>query len=156
MQLIPIPCSADSSGSDNLPASIAPFVTPAIVEMYKMMQSLYERRGFHEPWVGYLAIKEEKCVGTCAFTSAPNESGVEIAYHTFAEFEGRGIATEMARELIALARRTQPDILIRANTLKEMNASTSILKKLGFTLYDTAIDPDEGEVWEWRLRLVRV
>jgi hypothetical protein len=31
------------------------------------------------------------------------------------------------------------------------NASTSILRKLGFALAGSAHDADAGEVWEWHL-----
>lgn len=47
--------------------------------------------------------KGGRYVGACAFKSATTEIGVEIAYFTFPEFECKGIATQMARELVAIA-----------------------------------------------------
>ena len=44
-------------------------------------------------------------VGTCAFKSGVNSvtGEIEIAYHTYPPFEGRGHARAMARGLVALA-----------------------------------------------------
>ncbi len=103
------------------------------------------------PWAGYLAEENGEYVGTCAFKSAPVQGKVEIAYFTFPGHEGRGIATWMAGQLIALAK--HPEVTqITAQTLKERNASTRILEKLGFDVIGTAMDHEAGEVWEWRLR----
>ena len=103
------------------------------------------------PWAGYLAEENGTFVGTCAFKSAPRNGKVEIAYFTFPGHEGRGVATWMAMQLVALAK--HPDVTqVTAQTLKERNASTRILEKLGFDVIGTAIDEEVGEVWEWRLR----
>ena len=56
---------------------------------------LYRSSGFAPPWIGYVAVSEGRAVGTCAFKCAPVEGRVEIAYFTFPEFEGRGLATAM-------------------------------------------------------------
>ncbi len=66
----------------------------------------YKKVGYVRPWVGY---------------TAP-------------EFQGRGHATRTARALVAIARQADPTLLIAAQTLREENASTSILRKLGFRL----------------------
>ena len=89
-------------------------------------------------------------VGTCAFKTPPNEEGVEIAYFTFPEHEGRGVATRMAKRLVEIAEieGVRP---VRAQTLPEENASTSILKKLGFKCVGPVQHPEDGTVWEWRL-----
>lgn len=53
----------------------------------------------HNRWGAYLAVDAgtRLIVGTCAFKSRPSADGeIEIAYFTFEQFEGRGIATAMA------------------------------------------------------------
>ena len=112
---------------------------------------LYQRVGFHPPWIGYLVLQDAKVVGTCAFTAPPREDKVEIAYFTFPEFEGRGVATAMARELIGIARAAVPAIIVTAHTLPQRNASNSILEKLGFEFFSTIDHPEDGKVWEWHL-----
>ena len=114
---------------------------------------LYQRVGFHVPWIGYLALQDSNVVGTCAFTAPPRDDKVEIAYFTFPEFEGRGIATVMARELIAIARAAAPAIIVTAHTLPQRNASNSILEKLGFEFFSSIDHPEDGKVWEWHLAL---
>ena len=56
------------------------------------VQELYGRVGFQPPWICYLAFEGERRVGTCGFKSPPHDNRVEIAYYTFPEDEGRGIA----------------------------------------------------------------
>lgn len=111
----------------------------------------YRSAGYHPPWIGYLAVEGECCVGTCAFKTPPESDAVEIAYFTFPEYEGRGIATRMATELLRIAHREAPRLTITAQTLPEMNASTAILKKLGFGFDGARMHPEDGTVWNWRL-----
>lgn len=113
--------------------------------------ALYASRGFEEPWICYLALADSIPVGTCGFTSAPRDSRVEIAYFAFPGFEGRGIATAMATELVAIARRCESSIIVAAQTLPERNASHRILEKLSFRHVATVEHPEDGTVWEWRL-----
>jgi [ribosomal protein S5]-alanine N-acetyltransferase len=102
------------------------------------------------PWAGYLVQEGEAFIGTCAFKTPPRAGAVEIAYFTFPGYEGRGVATEMALSLVALARRHGVR-LVRAQTLPQENASTSILRKLGFTLAGEVMHSTDGRVWEWHL-----
>lgn len=106
------------------------------------------------PWGGYMAIDRacRRVVGTCGFRGAPSaEPEVEIAYHTFPGFEGRGYATRMALALVELAW-TDPAILsVRAHTLPRPGASTRVLQKAGMRHAGEALDPAEGLVWRWEL-----
>jgi ribosomal-protein-alanine N-acetyltransferase len=110
---------------------------------------VYERHGYVEPWVGYLAIEGGRCVGTCGFTSCPAGDLVEIAYFTFPDFEKRGIATRMAQRLISIAQERDPSVKIIAHTLTEENASTHVLRKLGFLFAGGIVHPEDGDIWEW-------
>lgn len=112
----------------------------------------YKIVGFVPPWIGYVTMYEGRVVGGGAFKGAPKEKRVEIAYYTLTGFEGRGFATATASELIRIAKGADPAVLVTAQTLPEQNASTAVLKRLGFSLVGTATDPDVGEVWEWRLK----
>jgi RimJ/RimL family protein N-acetyltransferase len=106
--------------------------------------------GWSRPWIGYLAFEEGACVGTCAFTHAPRDGVVEIAYYTFPGNEGRGVATRMAGRLVAVARASDPAVLVTAHTLPEENASTRVLRRVGFVLVGTAIHEEDGQIWIWR------
>ena len=90
-------------------------------------------------------------MGACGFKSSPVAGRVEIAYGTFPGHEGRGFATTMARELVQISRQEDTSLTVTAQTLPEENASTSILKKLGFTLVGPVEHPEDGTVWEWEL-----
>jgi RimJ/RimL family protein N-acetyltransferase len=106
-------------------------------------------------WGGYLVVDQarDRVVGTCGYAHGPEADGtVEIAYHTFAPFEGQGYATAMARELIDRAVRSGAVREIVAHTLPERNASTRILEKVGLRRAGEARDPEVGTVWRWACR----
>lgn len=111
---------------------------------------MYSEGGYRPPWTGYLAVEGHRCVGTCAFKGPPQNGRVEIAYFTFPENEGRGIATQMARLLIETAVRSSAEITIAAQTLPEENASTAVLRKSGFQFVAELEHPEDGKVWEWQ------
>lgn len=123
---------------------------PAVTDVCSSTAALYRKVGFRPPWIGYLALRGDEIVGTCAFTAEPSGGRVEIAYFTFPEHEGCGIATAMGRSLLALARAHAPDILVFAHTLPVDNASNRILRKLGFSFAGEVEHAEEGTVWEWR------
>lgn len=119
--------------------------------------ALYERTGASAPWIAYLARLRDtrEFVGICSFKDNCRNGRVEIAYHTFPPYERRGVAKAMATQLIDLAWR-HPDVIeVVATTAPEENASTKILRGLGFRRAGTTIDPDEGEVWAWALTRAR-
>lgn len=111
----------------------------------------------HRPWINYLTVEMESklVVGCCGFKGNPTaDHSVEIAYHTFPEFERRGFASRMAVQLIDIARKSGGARQVIAHTLPERNASTRILQKTGFQRLGEVEDPDDGRVWQWRLKLV--
>jgi RimJ/RimL family protein N-acetyltransferase len=109
----------------------------------------YGAVGFDEPWISYLAVIGSTPVGICSFKSAPVGGRVEIGYFTFPGHEGRGVATAMAGELIAIAATYDPSVLVTAQTLPEPGASHRVLEKLGFRKVGTVEHPQDGTVLEW-------
>lgn len=116
--------------------------------------SLYRSSGFQSPWIGYLVTHNHQLVGACAFKSPPAQAAdatVEIGYFTFPQFEGRGIGTEMVRELLRIARETAPQLTVLACTANEENASNVILRKFGFQFAGERLDEEDGPIWRWEL-----
>jgi len=138
-----IPISLDSKLNAEFEAH------PDCKEYLQMSIDFFNRVGFFPPWIGYYAKLNNEFVGGAAFKGKPKDKKVEIAYGTFRKYESQGIGTEICRQLVLLALKTDPEILITARTLTEENASTSILKKNGFVLLGTAWDDEDGNVWEW-------
>jgi RimJ/RimL family protein N-acetyltransferase len=120
-------------------------------EVFHATAELYERAGFEEPWIGYLALADETPLGTCGYKAKPQGGRVEIAYFTFPEHEDRGYASAMAAQLVTIAQEHESSIVVAAQTLPERNASHRILEKLGFRHVDTIDHPEDGTVWEWHL-----
>ena len=132
-------------------AKPVPSTPDVAAEVVEATTQLYRAVGYEPPWIGYLAIENDFCVGTCGFKSPPQNNRVEIAYFTFPGHESRGVATRMATELIRLALEKVPSVIVAAQTLPQENASTSVLKKLRFRLVSTVEHPEDGPVWEWQL-----
>ena len=112
-------------------------------------EDLYPKIGFDLPWIGYFVIREKRIVGSCGFVGQPQEGNVEIAYWTFKEFEGHGIASFACQELISIAHKADPSIRIAAKTAPENNASTGILEKNGFVFEEIVQDHEIGDAWLW-------
>jgi [ribosomal protein S5]-alanine N-acetyltransferase len=142
MRLIPIL----PEGKPEIPVSLPP-------ELHGVLQAtaqLYQAAGFVPPWICYLALAHDTPVGTCGFKSAPKDGRVEIAYFTFPGYEGKGIATQMARRLVAVALDAQPGVVVAAQTLPDRNASHRVLEKLGFMCIGSLQHPEDGKVLEWQ------
>ena len=122
---------------------------PGCEEVLRMTLDYYKIVGFNPPWIGYLAKLNGVIVGSAGYKGKPVDNKVEIAYGTLPSFRGRGIGTEICRQLVLLARKTDPAIIITARTLPENNHSTGILRKNNFRLLGTVWDKDDGNVWEW-------
>jgi len=121
-------------------------------EVVERTLDLARRVGSTRPWTGYLVVDEEGIVvGSGGFKGNPGAGGeVEIAYFTFPDLEGRGIANATARELVEIAEGSGQVRVILAHTLPERNASCRILERNGFALVGEVIDPEDGPVWRWR------
>lgn len=90
-------------------------------------------------------------VGGGAFVGPPTSEGVEIAYYTRSDLEGRGHAGRTAAALLAIARAADPALPMWAKTLPEENASTRVLRRLGFTYTGIVQDHEIGDAWRWEL-----
>lgn len=134
---------------DGVPARPIDDLPDIAIEVMQATSKMYKAAGYRPPWVGYLALDEGTCVGTCAFKAPPSHERVEIAYFTFPGHEDRGIATHMARQLLEIVLTTSEGIRVLAQTLPEHNASTRVLEKLGFEKVEEFEHPDDGKVWEW-------
>jgi [ribosomal protein S5]-alanine N-acetyltransferase len=128
-----------------------PSMSPLAAEVVEATTQLYRAVGYELPWIGYLALENSICVGSCGFKSPPQNNRVEIAYFTFPGHESRGVATRMASELIRIATTKTPTLTVVAQTLPEDNASTSVLKKLQFRFVGSLEHPEDGLVWEWEV-----
>lgn len=133
---------------------LAPFtITPDALESLQGVAphalAFHQRVNSTPPWGGYLVVRDQTLVGTCAFKGDPNaENTVELAYFTFARYEGQGYATWVAKELSRIALE-HPGVRVIAHTLPENNASAAVLRKAGFTLQGEVNDPEDGLVWRW-------
>jgi [ribosomal protein S5]-alanine N-acetyltransferase len=118
-------------------------------QVLSMYEDYYPKVGYHPPWVGYLIIRNSTVAGSCGFVSPPIDGRVEIAYWTFSEYEGQGVATFGCEALINIAKKENPALTITAKTEPRHNASTAILMKNGFVQTRVVQDHEIGDAWEW-------
>jgi len=138
-------------GADGQPDAPLDDPPSPVGEVCRAYATLYADKGFEPPWVGYLAMVDGLCVGSCGFKAPARGNRVEIAYFSFPGHEGKGYATTMARALTVMARSHDTAITVAAMTQPAEGPSTSILRRLGFRFAGAGHDPEDGAVWEWRL-----
>ncbi len=114
----------------------------------------YTKFGFDYPWVGYFIYDGDNIVGTCGFNGPPKFGKVEIAYWTFREFEGKGIATFACQELLNIALKSNGKMIVVAKTGPRKNAATRILEKNKFTLVGVIRNEGYEDVWYWKYQEV--
>lgn len=106
-----------------------------------------------DPWTLGFAVTHRddgRVVGSAGFKGPPGEDGVvEIAYGIAPGYQGKGLATEAARALVAFALERVDVTAIRAHTLPENGASAHVLAKCGFQNVGEVTDPEDGLVWRW-------
>ena len=128
------------------------YANPDCQEIFKSYPNYYHKTGYNPPWIGYIVIRDDKVVGLVGFTEQPKDGKVEIAYGTFKEFEGEGVATFSCQQLIAIAKTTDAKIIVTAKTSPEHNASTKILQRNGFVFTGIVQNEGIGDAWEWILK----
>jgi len=118
-------------------------------QLLGMYEDFYPKIGYNIPWVGYFVVRQDKIVGSCGFTGQPKDGKVEIAYWTFKEFEGQGIASFACKELISMAYQVDPGLIVTAKTAPEHNVSTKILENNHFVFTEIVQDEEIGDAWLW-------
>ena len=94
-----------------------------------------------------------KLIGCGGYKGAPDAAGmIEFGYSVAPSYENQGLATEAARGFIDKAFADDEVQMVDAHTLAEWNASTKVLQKCGLTKIAEKHDPEDGDIWQWRLR----
>lgn len=125
------------------------FASAECQQLLNMYDEFYPKIGFNVPWIGYFVLNQNLIVGSCGFVGEPHDGKVELAYWTFKDFEGQGIASFACKELLLIAYNENPGISVTAKTAPEHNASTKILQKNNFTFSGVVNDDEIGDAWLW-------
>jgi RimJ/RimL family protein N-acetyltransferase len=100
----------------------------------------------------FVHTQDRALIGEGGYKGRPDAEGVvEIGYAILPEYRRRGLASEAARALTDKAFSHAEVTAVQAHTLKDGTASINVLKKLGMKFVGTAQDPDEGEVFQWKV-----
>ncbi|MGH2942609.1 MAG: GNAT family N-acetyltransferase [Solirubrobacteraceae bacterium] len=90
-------------------------------------------------------------VGWGGFKGAPRDGAIELGYAIAPAWEGRGLATDAARELVREAFAAPAVRVVLALTLAGPGGSVRVLEKNGFVREGEHVDGALGRVWRWRL-----
>jgi [ribosomal protein S5]-alanine N-acetyltransferase len=103
-------------------------------------------------WWSYVIVhRDDAClIGNCGFKGPPDHhSTVEIGYEVATAYQGKGLAKEAAARLCEYAFAHESVKRVSALTLAKENASTGLLRSLGFHFIGEQIDIEDGVVWAW-------
>jgi len=125
------------------------FASAEAQQLLEIYDEYYPRIGFEPPWVAYLVIEAGEVLGTGSFTGTPQDGVVEIAFWTFPEFQGQGVASYVCRQLVGIAQDEDPEVVITAKTAPGPNPSTRILENNGFVYRKIVEDDEIGDAWLW-------
>lgn len=104
-------------------------------------------------WGPHLFFDEDGAlVGNGGWKGSPVDGTAELGYSVAPERQRRGIATAAVRHLLDDARGAGLRLAI-AHTLAAESASTSVLRRCGFTKAGELVDPEDGLLWRWELTL---
>lgn len=105
------------------------------------------------PWgtLFFLLDSPRTLIGWGGYKGPPRNGEVEIGYAIAPGYRSRGLATAAAKAMVTRAFADLSTEAVAATTLDEENASTAVLRKLGFKAAGIVADPDEGAVRKWRL-----
>ena len=150
-ELLDAACRGDDALAATLGAEIAEGWRE-FPEALDMMRGDYEKSPAARRWctLFFAADDPRRLVGWGGYKGAPKDGAVEIGYAIAPGERGKGYATAAAQAMIARAFASDGISAVTAHTLAEENASTSVLKKIGFDKVSDFIDPEDGPVWGWR------
>jgi len=101
-------------------------------------------------WYGVLTEGERVLAGSIGFKGPPGVDGmVEVGYSVLPRFQGRGLATEMLRTLLAWALRQPAVSIVEAETYPGNLASRRVLAKAGFAPIGTGLEPGTIRFRHW-------
>lgn len=104
-------------------------------------------------WGSHLVFDADGAlVGLAGWKGAPVGGAAELGYAVAPGRQGRGIASAAVRELLVRAQRAGLRLAV-AHTLAAESASTSVLRRCGFTRVAVAVDDEDGPVWRWERSL---
>lgn len=123
-------------------------------EAYAWLRDFAKEHHVDMRWWSYVIVHREdiRVIGTCGFKGPPDLEGrVEIGYEIAESYWSKGYATEAAQALCQFAFAEPGVKAVTASTLAEENASTKLLRKLGFLFVRESMDIEDGRIWEWKL-----
>jgi RimJ/RimL family protein N-acetyltransferase len=144
MQLVP-------RTRDEVRATMKVLAPEVLAQFSPQWLALLEKSAEQDPWVhGFHVVNDAGLtVGLCAFKGPPVDGMVEIAYAIEPEHQGKGYATDAARQITAFAFASGQVRIVRAHTLPDGIASQHVLLKAGFKKIGEVVDPEDGLVWRF-------
>ena len=141
--------AADLHRRDELPAKIdaeigvgwpPPLVDVAAMEWTKRAMQADPALGGWTAWYWILRAPRRTLIGLSGFKSRPVNGSVELGYSTLPLYQRQGFATEAVKAMTDWAF-SQGVNCVFAETLPELTASQSVLRKAGFQFTGEGSEP---------------
>jgi len=133
------------------PLCAPPLMEDALISMREQVLAENEDRR-HGPWLA-ISRSTREAVGSVGLSgSASDEGTLLVGYSIYAEFEGRGYATEATKALISWALSLPGTRVIQATIPPWHTPSLRVAEKLGMRQMGTGHDNEIGEVLVYELR----
>lgn len=158
-----IPCDdsifdAIKMGDDVLAQVIGANVPRKWTEFRDAFTPAYRKWKEHPPlrdWWTYLIVHlpDNQLIGTCGYKGEPDTNGtVEIGYEIKSNYRNQGFGTEVADILTQNAVSSHLVKRVIAHTLPLESPSTSVLKRVGYSMVQEVVDDADGLVWKWEYK----
>ncbi|MGE7139312.1 GNAT family N-acetyltransferase [Luteibacter sp. NPDC031894] len=125
----------------------------APLEVLQMLGDLAARIALSFEPSAWLVVENDEVVGLCSAVRVPTDGELHIGYGVAPSRQGGGAATGAIASLVAWARMDRRVERITANTAVDNIPSQKVLERNCFGRIGNDIDPDDGPVICWELRL---
>jgi RimJ/RimL family protein N-acetyltransferase len=103
----------------------------------------------------WMIAEDGEVVGLCSVARMPVDGELHIGYGIAPSRQGTGAATRAIAALVQWARTDTRVSRITADTAIENIASQRVLERNGFSQVDERIDPEDGRLICWELRITK-
>jgi RimJ/RimL family protein N-acetyltransferase len=114
---------------------------------------LYAEAETHASWTVLLARvrKTREVVGVCSLKHTVHSGEVEIGWHVFPPYQGRGHGKAMAAQIVRRAINDRAVVSLVSHTAPSETRAAQILRELDFTQEGEVFQAKEGRLSRWTL-----
>lgn len=115
--------------------------------------ALYAKAGEKATWRAFLARERttREVIGVCSLKHTAHSGEIEIGWHVFPPYQGRGYGKGLAMLLVDHAFGDRGVACLATHTAPDEARAARILRELDFTRTGDVFSAAEGHLWRWTL-----